>query len=139
MRNSRRRINDAPLLAEINIIPLVDVMLVLLVAFIVAAPLLQMGIDVNLPQVKAKSLAASEEKIILTIKESGEIHLGKTLVSMENLRETLKSLRAERGNDEVFLRADSNVPYGLVAKAMGEVRQAGIGRMAMITEEPRGK
>jgi biopolymer transport protein TolR len=137
MRNSRRRLRqDNRLLAEINVTPLVDVVLVLLIIFMVTAPMLQMGIDVNLPRVKSKSIDISEEKLVLTINGAKEIFINKTKIPMSDLRVKLESIFTARIDKEIFLRADKNVPYGSVVEIMSEVRKAGIDKLGMITEPP---
>ncbi|NOZ69683.1 MAG: protein TolR [Deferribacteres bacterium] len=116
-------------LSEINITPFVDVMLVLLIIFMVTAPLLQQGIDINLPQAKGRELSPAE-RIVITIKKDGKIYVDKTAV-------TLKSLTAKLSgstNKEVFLKADRDVPYGVVVAVMGELREIGIERLGMVTE-----
>lgn len=116
-------------LSEINVIPYVDVMLVLLVIFMVTAPLLQLGIDVNLPQASGREMSPAERTII-TIKKDGRIYVDRTAVSMD----TLKSSLLGSSPREVFLRADKDVPYGLVVEVMGELREIGIERLGMVTE-----
>ncbi len=116
-------------LSEINVTPFVDVMLVLLIIFMVTAPLLQQGIDVNLPQAKGREMSPTE-RIIITIKKDGKIYVDKTAV-------TLKSMQArllKSTNKEVFLKADKDVHYGLVAEVMGELREIGIEKLGMVTE-----
>jgi biopolymer transport protein TolR len=137
MRNSRRRIHqDSRLVAEINVTPLVDVVLVLLIIFMVTAPMLQMGIDVNLPRVKSKSVDISEEKLVLTINGAREIFINKTKIPPTDLRVKLESIFSARIDKEIFLRADKNVPYGFVVEIMSEIRKAGIDKLGMITEPP---
>src|SRR5512137_2744723 len=115
MRYARRRNQDSDRpMAEINVTPLVDVMLVLLIIFMVTAPMMQMGIDVNLPRVKAKSVDVAEEKLVLTVNGAKEIFLNKTKVPLTDLGAKLGSIFASRIEREVFLRADKNVPYGYV-------------------------
>ncbi len=116
-------------LSEINVTPFVDVMLVLLIIFMVTAPLLQQGIDINLPQAKGKEIAPTE-RIVITIKKDGKIYLDKTSVPLESL--VLKLSKSI--NKEVFLKADKDVPYGLVVEVMGELREAGIEKLGMVTE-----
>jgi TolR protein len=122
-------------LSEINVTPFVDVMLVLLIIFMVTAPMLQQGIDINLPQAKGKSLAPAE-RIVITIKKDTKIYLNKTQVSISSLKTSL----AKSADKEVFLKADRDVPYGIVVNVMGELRGIGIEKLGMITEpDPREK
>jgi biopolymer transport protein TolR len=140
MKYSKRRNNsdDRPM-AEINVTPLVDVMLVLLIIFMVTAPMMQTGIDVNLPRVKAKSVDVTEEKLVLTINDAKEIFLNKTKMSLMDIGTKLEYIFASRIDREVFLRADRNVPYGFVVEVMAEVRKAGVDKLGMITEPPEEK
>ncbi len=116
-------------LSEINVTPFVDVMLVLLIIFMVTAPLLQQGIDVALPQAKGKEMSPAE-RIIVTIKKDRKIYLDKTSVTLKSLGEKLSKSR----KSEVFLKADKDVPYGLVVMVMGELKSIGIEKLGMITE-----
>jgi len=137
MRSRRKRNNDTnKLLAEINVTPLVDVVLVLLIIFMVTAPMLQMGIDVNLPRVKSKSIDVTEEKLVLTINSSKEIFINKNKTSLTDLSIKLENIFANRIDREIFMRADKNVPYGFVVEVMSTVRKAGVDRLGMITESP---
>ena len=123
-------------MAEINVTPLVDVMLVLLIIFMVTAPMLQMGIDVNLPRVKSKSVDVAEEKLVLTINGAREIFLNKSRTPLPELGAKLEHIFASRIEREVYMRADRNVPYGFVVEVMAEVRKAGVDKLGMITEPP---
>jgi biopolymer transport protein TolR len=118
-------------LSEINVTPFVDVMLVLLVIFMVTAPLLQQGVDVNLPQAKGKDLPP-EERITLVIKKNGIISMNDNPVSMTEMRKKLQAI--SKLNPNVFLKADKDVPYGFVVEVMGEIKEAGIEKLGMITE-----
>jgi biopolymer transport protein TolR len=118
-------------LSEINVTPFVDVMLVLLVIFMVTAPLLQQGIDVNLPKAKGKDLPP-EERINLIIKRGGVIYMNDNPVSMTEMRKKLEAI--SKLNPNVFLKADKDVPYGIVVEVMGEIKEAGIEKLGMITE-----
>lgn len=136
MRGLRRRNNPNKAMAEINVTPLVDVMLVLLIIFMVTAPMLSMGIDVNLPRVKSKSVDVTEEKLVLTINEAKEIYLNKTKMPLSELNFKLEAIFVSRIDREVFLRADKNVPYGFVVEVMSEIRKAGVDKLGMITDPP---
>jgi biopolymer transport protein TolR len=116
-------------LSEINVTPFVDVMLVLLIIFMVTAPLMQQGIDVDLPQAKGKELSPTE-RIIITVKKSGKIYVNKSSVTLKSLKTKL----SKKTNKEVFLKADKDVPYGLVVTVMGELREIGIEKLGMVTE-----
>ncbi len=116
-------------LSEINVTPFVDVMLVLLIIFMVTAPLLQQGIDINLPQAKGKELSPAERTVI-TIKKGGKIYLDRSSVTIK----TLKLKLSKKPNKEVFLKADKDVPYGVIVMVMGELREIGIEKLGMITE-----
>jgi biopolymer transport protein TolR len=136
MSGFRKKNHSSKPLAEINVTPLVDVMLVLLIIFMVTAPMLSMGIDVNLPRVKSKSLDIAEEKLVLTISDSQEIYLNKNKLPLEELTSKLTAIFSNRIDREIFLRADKNVPYGFVVEVMSEVRKAGVDKLGMITEPP---
>jgi len=136
MSNARRKHHSNKPLAEINVTPLVDVMLVLLIIFMVTAPMLSMGIDVNLPKVQSKSVDVTEEKLVLTINEAKEIFLNKTPMPLGELNSKLGAIFANRIDRELFLRADKNVPYGFVVEVMSEVRKSGVDKLGMITEPP---
>ena len=118
-------------LSEINVTPLVDVMLVLLIIFMVTAPLLQQGIDVNLPQAKGKEMPP-EERINIIIKRGGAIYMNDNQVSAPELINKLASI--SKLNPNVYLKADKDVPYGMVVQVMGDIKEAGIEKLGMITE-----
>jgi biopolymer transport protein TolR len=118
-------------LSEINVTPFVDVMLVLLVIFMVTAPLLQQGIDVNLPKAKGRDLP-SEERITLVIKKEGTIYMNDNPVSLTDMRHKLEAI--SKLNPNVYLKADRGVPYGLVVEVIGEIKEAGIERLGIVTE-----
>ncbi|MCJ7483109.1 MAG: biopolymer transporter ExbD [Thermodesulfovibrionales bacterium] len=122
---------ERDVLSEINVTPFVDVMLVLLVIFMVTAPLLQQGIDVNLPKAKGKDLPP-EERITLIIKRNGVIYMNDNPVTLPEMRRKLESISTL--NPNVFLKADKDVPYGFVVEVMSDVKEAGIEKLGMITE-----
>ena len=122
---------ERTVLSEINVTPFVDVMLVLLIIFMVTAPLLQQGIDVNLPQAKGKDLPP-EERITLIVKKGGVIYMNDNPVSINEMGRKLQAI--SKLNPNVFLKADKDVPYGFVVEVMGEIKEAGIEKLGMITE-----
>jgi biopolymer transport protein TolR len=118
-------------LSEINVTPLVDVMLVLLIIFMVTAPLMQQGIDVNLPKAKGKELPP-EERITIIVKNGGVIFLNDNPISKQDMINKLSAISKLSPN--VFLKADQDVPYGTVVQIIGDIKDAGIERLGMITE-----
>jgi biopolymer transport protein TolR len=138
MRIHRNRNRDTNrLVSEINVTPLVDVILVLLIIFMVTAPMLQMGIDVNLPRVKSKSVDVNEEKLVLTINKQEDIFINNYKTTLPELGAKLENIFKSRIEREVFMRADKEVPYGFVIQVMSEVRKAGVDKLGMITEPPK--
>ncbi|MBP8985601.1 MAG: biopolymer transporter ExbD [Syntrophobacterales bacterium] len=135
MRYRRNHNNgDHRLVSDINVTPLVDVVLVLLIIFMVTAPMLQMGIDVNLPKVEARPVDVAEEKLVLTVNNRNEIFINAHKTSLADLGPKLENIFKTKIEKEVFLRADKEVPYGYVVQVMSEVRKAGVDRLGMITE-----
>jgi TolR protein len=118
-------------LSEINVTPLVDVMLVLLIIFMVTAPLMQQGIDVNLPKAKGKDLPP-EERISIVVKKGGTLFLNDQPISKADMISKLTAI--SKLNPNVFLRADRDVPYGTVVEIMGDIKEAGIEKLGMVTE-----
>lgn len=121
-------------MAEINVTPLVDVMLVLLVIFMVTAPMMQQGVQVNLPKADTKGMSAAEETVIVTVDKSGKLFINKDEVGASELRGKLATIFTNRAKKEVFLKADAGVPYGEVVRAMADIKGAGIERLGMVTE-----
>jgi biopolymer transport protein TolR len=122
---------DRKVLSEIHVTPFVDVMLVLLVIFMVTAPLLQQGIDVNLPKAKGRDLPP-EERVTLVVKKGGIIYMNENPVSIMQMGRKLKAI--SKLNPNVYLKADKDVPYGFVVEVMSEIKEAGIEKLGMITE-----
>lgn len=122
-------------MAEINVTPLVDVMLVLLVIFMVTAPMMQQGVQVNLPKADTRAMAPpAEESVVVSVDKSGKVFIDKDEVAAGDLRKRLSVMFAARAKKEVFLKADSGVPYGEVVRTMAEIKGAGIERLGMVTE-----
>jgi biopolymer transport protein TolR len=124
---------DATTIAQINVTPLVDVMLVLLVIFMVTAPIIQQGVQVNLPQAKAGAIPGTEELLVVTIAKSGKVYLNDNPMTLGELGDKLRAIRKLQADKQVYLRADQDVRYGLVMKAVAEIKQAGIERLGMVT------
>ena len=120
-------------LSEINVTPFVDVMLVLLVIFMVTAPMMQEGVDVNLPQAKGKSLPSKEKRVTISITDKREIYINDRKTQLVQLEDALKKIFKNRLDKQIFLRADEIVPYGYVVKAMAAIRNAGIEQLGMVT------
>lgn len=120
-------------ISQINVTPLVDVMLVLLVIFMVTAPIIQQGVQVNLPQAKAGAIPGTEELLVVTIAKNGRVYLNDNPVSTGELGNKLRAIRKLQADKQVYLRADQDVRYGLVMKTIAEIKQAGIERLGMVT------
>ncbi len=119
---------------EINVTPLVDVMLVLLIIFMVSAPMMTTGIDVELPKTRAPRMDVDEEKLILSISADQKVYLGETEVPFDNLEQALVSNERMQREKEIYIHADETVPYGFVAKVMGLIRRAGIEKLGLVTD-----
>ena len=128
-------------LSEINVTPFVDVMLVLLVIFMVTAPMMHQGIDVDLPEAETKEMSIEEDQIVVSVKESREIFIDRYPVSIEDLEARLRAIYETKAEREIFLGADKDVPYGFVVQVMAVIKAAGIDKLGMITvplEEMQG-
>jgi biopolymer transport protein TolR len=137
---SRRRHRRRPVMAEINVTPMVDVMLVLLIIFMVSAPLLTVGVPIDLPQSQAKSLDQDKEPLTVSVNVKGEIFLQNTQVPLEELVAKLKAVTDARGglDERIYVRGDRQVDYGTVMKVMGRISAAGFRRVALVTEIEQG-
>lgn len=120
-------------MSEINVTPFVDVMLVLLIIFMVTAPMMQQGLDVNLPKTASTGVELNEDPFIVVINQSGQIKIADIVVSSSELREKLKSIFENRQKKQIYIQADKKVDYGFVAETMGEARAAGIYNISLIT------
>jgi biopolymer transport protein TolR len=120
--------------SEINVTPFVDVMLVLLIIFMVTAPLMHQGIDVDLPETTTQPIRVKSDPLILSVKRDGKYYLGRKEVELTDLVSKLEALFDARDSKEVFLRADRDAPYGVVVKAMAAAREAGSLQLGIVTE-----
>ncbi len=131
-RGRRRRSSIAPM-SEINVTPFVDVMLVLLIVFMVAAPLLTVGVPIELPDTKAKPLQGDKEPLTITVNGAGEIYLQENLVELDTLVPKLLAISGNGYNERIYVRGDKLVDYGKVMKVMGTVSSAGFKRIGLVT------
>ena len=127
------------MLADINVTPLVDVMLVLLIIFMVTAPMIEQGVDVDLPRAEAKALDPDTKKLTLHIDDQRRIYLGRIFIPFSKLSDKLKYNERLQAEKEVYLRADRGLPYGLVVRVMALAKTAGIDKVNIITEGAPGK
>ncbi len=136
----KRRQRSRPVMSEINVTPFVDVMLVLLIIFMVSAPLLTVGVPIDLPQSQAKSLDQDREPLTVSVNEKGEVYLQNSQITVEELVPKLKAITEARGGNEerVYVRGDRKVDYGTVMRVMGRLSAAGFRRVALVTEVEQG-
>jgi biopolymer transport protein TolR len=120
-------------MSEINVTPLVDVMLVLLIIFMVTAPMMQQGIDIDLPETAASGMETSDEPFILSIQNDNKIYVAKEEVPLKGLRVKLKAIFETRKNKQIYLKADRSIKYELVAETIAEIRAAGIYNIGLVT------
>jgi len=128
---------DQDNISQINVTPLVDVMLVLLVIFMVTAPILQQGVNVDLPQVAAGPLEGTDEQLVVVITRDGKVQLNDTPLKVDELGQKLTAIVRLQPDRAIYLRADKNVPYGKVVEVMAAVRNAGVRKLGMVTEPLR--
>ena len=136
----RRRHRRRPVMAEINVTPMVDVMLVLLIIFMVSAPLLTVGVPIDLPQSQAKTLDQDREPLTVSVNVKGEVFLQNTEIALDELVAKLKAVTDARGglDERIYVRGDRQVDYGTVMKVMGRISAAGFRRVALVTEIEQG-
>jgi len=124
------------LASQINVTPLVDVMLVLLIIFMVTAPIIQQGVEVSIPKVKAAALKSNEQEFVVSITRDGETYLNDTKLQPSELTDKLEAISHTRPDLQVFVRADEQVAYGEVIRTMAAIKAAGIENVGMVTQEP---
>ncbi|RMH60817.1 MAG: protein TolR [Zetaproteobacteria bacterium] len=128
---------DTEPMGEINVTPLVDVMLVLLIIFMVTAPLLTQGVNVDLPDSEAPAMQQNVEPLVVTIQRDGSIFLQKHAIELDQLAPRIAAMRKEKPNLPVFIRGDAKTPYEYIAKVMGRLESAGIRQVGLVTEPER--
>ncbi len=138
MEVGQRPSSRRTVLAQINVTPFVDVMLVLLIIFMVTAPMMEKGVDVALPEVEnAPNLASAKEPLIITVTRKGEIMVGNNTISdAVKLTPVLQQVLSEREEKTVYLEADKQVPYGKVVQVMAAIKRAGVAKLGMVAQEP---
>jgi biopolymer transport protein TolR len=137
-RRGRRSGRRARLMAEINVTPMVDVMLVLLIIFMVAAPMLTVGVPIDLPQSSAPPLNEEREPLTVTVNNNGEVFIQETKVSVEEIIPRLNAITKQGYEERIYVRGDARVNYGQVMKVMGTIAGAGFKRVALVTEAEQG-
>jgi biopolymer transport protein TolR len=131
--------NGDRLMSDINVTPFVDVMLVLLVIFMVTAPMMLQGVEVDLPETTSQPLASKKENLIISINNKNQVFINDFQVTLDFLQEKLKKILEGRENREVYLRADKEISYGFVVRVMSELKGAGVENLGMVTEPIRHK
>jgi biopolymer transport protein TolR len=136
----KRRHRRRPVMSEINVTPMVDVMLVLLIIFMVSAPLLTVGVPIDLPQTQAKSLDQDREPLTVSVKLDGQVFLQNSEIKVDELVAKLQAITQARGglDERIYVRGDRHVDYGTVMRVMGRLSAAGFRRVALVTEVEQG-
>jgi biopolymer transport protein TolR len=132
-RRSSRRKSSFKANSEINVTPLVDVMLVLLIIFMVAAPLMTVGVPIELPETKAKQLQSNNEPLSVSVDKDGKVYIQEVEIALDGLAKKLESLAKAGVEEQVFVHADASVDYGFVMKVMGELNAAGFKKLGLVT------
>jgi len=134
----RRRRHRRAVMAEINVTPMVDVMLVLLIIFMVAAPLLTVGVPIELPQSQGKQLESNKEPLTISVAANGDTFIGETKVPIDELPEKLKSIAKNGVDEQIFVRGDKGITYGTVMRVMGRISAGGFKKVSLVTEVEDG-
>ena len=128
--------NNNSFMSDINVTPFVDVMLVLLIIFMVTAPMMTQGVDVALPEATSEPLPSETEHLMISIDNKASIFINDVPVTVEDLNEKLKRIMSNRSDREVYLKADKDIPYGTVVRVMSEIKLAGVEKLGMVTIPP---
>ncbi len=136
-RRGRRRHSHAPM-SEINVTPMVDVMLVLLIIFMVAAPLLTVGVPIDLPETRAKAMEGDTEPIAISVKSDGAVYIQDTEIPVDELIAKLGAIAENGYNERIYVRGDQDADYGIIMKVMGQINAAGYKRIGLVTLEEQG-
>jgi biopolymer transport protein ExbD/biopolymer transport protein TolR len=134
----RHKRRELPLNAEINVVSLIDVMLLLLVIFMITAPMMQGGVDVALPKADAKPLEQPKSGLVVSVDRGGAVYVDQTKMTLAEFRASFRALAANRTRDGVYLRGDAGVPYGTVTQVLAIMRGAGVGDVGLVTEPETG-
>jgi biopolymer transport protein TolR len=134
----KRRHRRKSVMSEINVTPFVDVMLVLLIIFMVAAPLLQVGVPIELPQAKGKQLESNKEPLAISVKADGSVFIGETAVALDEIAPKLKAIAKNGYDEQIFVRGDKGVAYGTVMRVMGRISAGGFRKVSLVTEVEDG-
>jgi len=126
--------NNDRLMSDINVTPFVDVMLVLLIIFMVTAPMMVQGVNLDLPEASSESLNSEDEQLVISIDKNNRIFINDYGVTLDFLKEKLENILAGRKERQVYLRADKGIPYGIVVSVMSEIKNAGVEKLAIVTE-----
>ena len=125
-------------MSEINVTPMVDVMLVLLVVFMISAPLMTVGVPVDLPKTNASQMVGQDEPLVISVNSKGEVFLQETQIGLEQLVPRLEAITQNKKDTRIFVRGDAAIAYGKVMEVMGTVNLAGFTRVALLTQLPKG-
>jgi biopolymer transport protein ExbD/biopolymer transport protein TolR len=131
---ARHRRRELALNAEINVVSLIDVILLLLVIFMITAPMMQGGVDVALPKADAKPLEQPKSGLVVSVDRTGAIYVDETKMTFPEFRASFRALASKRARDGVYLRGDANVPYGVVTQVLAVMRAAGVGDVGLVTD-----
>ncbi|MEW5735350.1 MAG: protein TolR [Thermodesulfobacteriota bacterium] len=130
---------DRRLMSDINVTPLVDVMLVLLIIFMVTAPMMTQGVAVALPETQSSAMDAEDDNLVVTVNKAQELYINDYKIGIDGLSAKLAAILKNRTDQRVFLRADKDVPYGLVVRVMAEIKDAGVEKLGVVTEPLKPK